>query len=304
MAFGGVALKAVSWFLRFIEFCCAAIILSIFSYFLSVLHNHGLHIDTYIRAVEGISGAGVLYTIFAILLVFCLGGVAFFSFLGMLLDFCFTGAFAYVAYATRHGDSCSGFVQTPLGDGDPAINNTVPNGRGGFTRLPSLRTACRLNTACFAVSIIATVFFFLSIFVEYGLIRHHKKEKAFGPSPNNGYTAGTPRRKFWQRRRGNRDAEFAAGGLAAEKHPDSLPAHVTPAAVRDSYATDTTAVGNEPVYNKYGNTNPVNARQSNGYSTTTTTHTPYPSGGAATEMPGDGYQRTHQPYNNNPTGTF
>jgi hypothetical protein len=130
------------------------------------------------------------------------------------------------------------------------------------------------------------VFFFLSIFVELALIRHHKKEKAFGPSPNNGYTAGRPRRKFWQRRPKNRDAEFAA----AEK-PDALPAHQTPADFRTSYATDTTAVGNEPVYNKYGNnsTNMTGAGAvpqttghmgtTNGYQTTTTTHaggyTPY-----------------------------
>src|SRR5580692_8686379 len=110
MAFGGIALKSLSLFLRLVEFCCAAIILGIFSYFLATLHNHDLHIDTYIRAVEGISGAAVLYTIFALLLVCCLGGIAFFSLLGMLLDLSFCGAFIYVAYATRGGDgSCRGF---------------------------------------------------------------------------------------------------------------------------------------------------------------------------------------------------
>jgi hypothetical protein len=155
MAFGGVALKSLSWFLRIIEFCCAAIILGIFSYFLAALHNYDLSIDTYIRAVEGISGAAVLYTIFALLLVCCLGGIAFFSLLGMLLDLAFAGAFIYVAYATRGGDgSCSGFVNTPLGSGNTLVDNTVPNGSNGFTRLPSLYTACRLNTACFAVAIV------------------------------------------------------------------------------------------------------------------------------------------------------
>lgn len=154
MALGGLALKSLSWFLRIIEFCCAAIILGIFSYFLAALHNHGLHIDTYIRAVEGISGAGVLYTIFALLLVCFLGGIAFFSFIGMLLDLAFTGAFVYLAYATRQGDgSCSGFVRTPLGDGTVGVNS-VSNGKGGFTELPSLHTACRLNTVCFAVAIV------------------------------------------------------------------------------------------------------------------------------------------------------
>jgi hypothetical protein len=157
MAFGGgLALKGFSWFLRIIEFCCAAIVLGIFSYFLATLHNHGLHIDTYIRAVEGISGAGVLYTIFTLLLVCCLGGIAFLSAIAMLLDLAFCGAFIYVAYATRGGDgSCKGNVNTPFGSGNTYVDNTVSNGDGGFTRLPSLHTACRLETACFAVAIIA-----------------------------------------------------------------------------------------------------------------------------------------------------
>jgi hypothetical protein len=155
MAFGGLALKSVSWFLRIVEFCCAAIILGIFSYFLAALSNRNLSIDTYIRAVEGISGAAVLYTIFALLLVCCLGGIAFFSALGMLLDLAFTGAFIYLAYATRHGSgSCGGIVNTPIGTGDANTAIVVGNSSSGFVHLPSLYTACRLNTACFAVSII------------------------------------------------------------------------------------------------------------------------------------------------------
>jgi len=152
---GGIALKLLQWFLRIIEFCCAAIILGIFSYFLAALHNHKLGIAEYIRAVEGISGAGVLYTIIALLLLCCLAGVPFFSFLAIFLDVAFIGAFIYVAWATRGGDgSCNGFVNTPLGSGI-ASSNTITTNNGGFVRLPSLRFACRLNTACFAVAIVA-----------------------------------------------------------------------------------------------------------------------------------------------------
>jgi len=170
-----------------------------------------------------------------------------------------------------------------------------PRGRM-ITRLPSLYTACKLETACFAVAIVGLVFFFLSIFVEVGLIQHRRKERAFGPSPNNGYTAGSPKRKFWQRKQKNTRA------ADIEKNPDVLPTHATPADVRTSYATDATAVGNEPAYNKYGN--PTYGNQTggvigtgsgvgNGYQTTTTTHVPH-----------DGYTRTHQPYNANPTANF
>ncbi|ESZ92275.1 hypothetical protein SBOR_7315 [Sclerotinia borealis F-4128] len=239
---GGVILKALQWFLRAVEFCCAAIILGIFSYFLAKLSTNNLPIANYIKAVEGISGAGALYTALALGLLCCLAGLAFFSFIAIILDFCFTGAFIYVAYATRGGKSCSGFVVTPLGSGNSATNDrTLGVGSGRNTSLPSLHTSCRLNTACFAVAIIAAVFFFISIFVELALIKHHRKEKAFGPSPNNGYTAGTPRRKFWQRQPA-RDGEYMAGGLAAEK-PDALPMHSSPNDVRNSYATDATMVG-------------------------------------------------------------
>ncbi|TVY37865.1 hypothetical protein LOCC1_G007583 [Lachnellula occidentalis] len=287
MGFGGVALKSVSFFLRIIEFCCAAIILGIFSYFLAVLSNHDLGISTYVKAVEGISGAGVLYTIFALCLVCCLGGIAFFSFLGMVLDLAFTGAFIYIAYATRHGaNSCSGIVNTPLGTGNAGTNERISNGSGGSVHLPQLHTACKLNTACFAVSIIAAVFFFLSIFMELALARHHKREKAYGPSPNNGYTAGTPKRKFWQRKPKNRDAEFG-------EKSDALPAHVTPADMsRQSYGTESTAVGVEPAYNKYGppsatgglaGQNQTGGVVNHGGWQTTTTHVP----GRAQELPGN-----------------
>jgi len=271
MAFGGAALKGLSIFLRFIEFCCAAIILGISVYYLVILHNHGLHIATYIRAVTGISGAAVLYTIIALLLVCCLGGITFFSLLGILFDLAFTGAFIYTAWAYRGGaDSCKGSVSTPLGDGNE--NDDVPDGNGGFTHLPSLHTACKLETAAFAVAIVGIVFFFLSIFVELGLMRHHKKEKAFGPSPNNGYTAGSPKRKFWQRKR-THDVEMTS----AKRHPDALPPHTAPSDIRASYATDTTAVDNNAGNTKYG-------------------HTATPAAA--------GYQRNHQTYNQNISGTL
>jgi hypothetical protein len=100
-----------------------------------------------------------------------------------------------------------------------------------------------------------SVFFLLSALVELALMRHHRKEKAFGPSPANNYTAGsTPRRnRFWQRKHRDETALEAGGLAAAEKrHPDDLPVHTTPADVRNSYNTDNTAVGAEVPYNKYG----------------------------------------------------
>lgn len=109
-------------------------------------------------------------------------------------------------------------------------------------------------------------------------MKNHRKEKRYGPSPANGYTAGAGKRKFWQRK------------PRTEKHnPDALPVHATPADIRTSYATDATAVapGAEPVYNKYGN-GPV----ADGYAAPMGTavgagHTtaPYPQVAGHTQMP-------------------
>ncbi len=54
-------------------------------------------------------------------------------------------------------------------------------------------------------------------------MRHHKREKRYGPSPSNNYTAGSGRFRFGRRGRKNkvtRDAELATAGgaLAGEKH--------------------------------------------------------------------------------------
>merc|ERR1711900_134794 len=68
MAFGGIALKSVSLFFRAIEFGCAAVIIGIFSYYLATLTDHSLPISVHIKAVEGISGAAVLYTLAALVL--------------------------------------------------------------------------------------------------------------------------------------------------------------------------------------------------------------------------------------------
>jgi biotin transporter BioY len=74
MGFGGAALKFGSTALYALEFCCAAIILGIYSYFLSVEADRDVNIPVWQQAVTGLAGATVLYTIFAVLLTCFLGG--------------------------------------------------------------------------------------------------------------------------------------------------------------------------------------------------------------------------------------
>ncbi|KAL1868316.1 hypothetical protein VTK73DRAFT_3749 [Phialemonium thermophilum] len=268
----GIALKTLQWAIRAVQFCCAAIILGIFSYFLATLSNHDLRIHQWLRAVEGISGIAVIYTAIGLLLLCCLAGHPLTSFMAIFLDICFVAAFIYIAVANRGGaSSCNGFVHTPYGSGDSSTD-VVDNGHGGFTALPSLHRACQLQTACLAMAIIAAFFFILSALVELALVRHRRKERRFGPGPANDYTSGygkRGRRGFFGfgRRRNTDEADLAAGG-----DPNALPAHVTPDQVRNSYATEQTRVGSgvgagtgtTGQYNKYGESGYGYGHQGNG----------------------------------------
>ncbi|KAK4237820.1 hypothetical protein C8A03DRAFT_44357 [Achaetomium macrosporum] len=249
-AASGIALRGLQFFVRTIQFCCAAIVLALFSYFLATLSNHDMSIATWLRAVEGISGAGVLYTILALLLLCCVPGHPFPSFIMMVLDVAFAGAFIYVATANRGGaSSCNGQVDTVFGRGN-ADTNVVDNGSGGFTALPSLRQACKMETACLSVSIVAIFFFFISALLSLALVRHRRKEKRFGPSPANDYTEGYGGRKRWNFFGLGRKRK---GGTETGTDPNALPEHTTPDMMRDSYATEQTRVDNSGGYGGLGN---------------------------------------------------
>jgi hypothetical protein len=226
MALGGAVLRFGQTGLRFIELLAAIVALAIFSYFLAVLSDHKLHIPTWEKAVEGISGAAVLYLILQVFFTLCLGGVAILGFIAVALDIAFIAAFVYVAFETRHSaNSCTGYVNTPLGSGQ--ASSPTPYGNSHW--LPNLHQACRLNTAVFAVSIILCFLFFFTAIVQILLVRHHKKEKRYGPGPSNNYTSGAGRRPFWKRNKrvnNTRDAELATAGAAGTHHA-MRPSHDT-----------------------------------------------------------------------------
>ncbi|KAL2676801.1 hypothetical protein Neosp_010567 [[Neocosmospora] mangrovei] len=268
----GVTLKFLQWFIRGVQFGCAALILAIYSYFLAALHNHKLSISDTVRAVEGISGIAVLYTLAGLLLLCCLAGRTLSSFIAIILDVAFIGAFIYVAVANKNGaSSCDGYLDTPFGKGK--ASNTA-KGSDGFTALPSYRVACRLQSACLAVSIIAIFFFVFSILMEVALARHHNKEKRFGPSPANNYTSGYGKRpgffaRLFRRKTAAVDQD---NELPEHTHPDQLDDNA-----RQSHGTERTAVNSYPdnTYNKY---------DSNGYS--------YPDANHGRQ---DGYGQIHYP---------
>lgn len=148
----GVALKSMQWFNRVIQLCCCAIVLGIYSYFLATLRSHNLRTPAYVRAVEGISGAGVLYTLLGLLLLCWLAGHILPSSIAILLDIAFIGAFIYVAWANRSGaGTCRGYIDTPYGNAQSGNHISGTSSPG----LPSSRAACRLQSASLAVAIVA-----------------------------------------------------------------------------------------------------------------------------------------------------
>ena len=198
-----------------------------------------------------------------------------------VLDIAFVGGFIALAVLTRDGaHSCTGIVRTPLGT-FPALS-TADGFGGDITYQVSQRTACRLNKACFAVAIIGAFLFLITAAMQVALVRHHKKEKRYGPGPKNNYTSGFGKKKFWQRKPKNtttRDAEMAggAGGLAVPAHHDN----------RASYETGTTVGNNAALHDKTSTTEPPYvpgaATSHSGYYTQPQTGAnPYGTTGAAT----------------------
>lgn len=209
MGFGGIALRALATTFYGLEFCCAAIILGIYSYFLSVLADRDEYIPRDFKAVEGISGIAVVYTIFAVVLTFCLGGARFFALLAVILDVAFVGAFIALAVLTRAGaHSCTGVVSTPLGRGGANVDNGSFNGQ--VTYQASFGLSCRLNKAAFAVSVIGAFLFVFSALLQVWVSRHHQREKKEAAAANE-FAAAGEKRRFWQRKQKN----VEAGGVGA-----------------------------------------------------------------------------------------
>ncbi|EHA48685.1 hypothetical protein MCOR07_008901 [Pyricularia oryzae] len=253
----GIALKTLQWFNRGVQFLCSGLILGIFSYFLATFASNRLESPTWVRAVEGISGIAALYSGLALVLLCCLAGRKFVAFLAIVLDVAFVAAFIYVAVQNRAGTaSCnSGVENTPFG------STTNSNARISNNGGPTFFTVCKLQSACLAVSIVAIFFFIFSAATEVFLARHRHKENRFGPSPANDYTSGYGKKKgflgFLKRSGTNKTMN--------NEDPNALPAHATPADMREpvdapraadhrvSYATETTAVGDQPGMTHHAN---------------------------------------------------
>lgn len=147
-------LKCIQWLFRGLQFICCVIVLGVTSYFLASLIKSNMTVSTNVKAIEGISAVGTLYTILGMLLVCCCAGFPATSFIAMILDIGLAGAMVYVAIAYKAGaSSCSGSnVDTVYGTGDASA---TPGGSSSFIKLPTFSMACRLETAGLAAACVA-----------------------------------------------------------------------------------------------------------------------------------------------------
>ena len=147
-------------------------------------------------------------------------------------------------------------MNTPIGKGPSSADNGF--GKGGLassgngsqvTYSVHLGLACRLNTVAFAVSIIAALLFLCTAAMQVALVRQHKKEKRFGPSPSNNYTSGTGSR--WGRKKGTTTMDAEAGDGLAPVQPDTRVSHET------GYTGSTIGGPGYDSYNKAGTQAPT-----------------------------------------------
>ncbi|KAI1855907.1 hypothetical protein JX265_011990 [Neoarthrinium moseri] len=232
---GIAGLKCLQWVFRGIQFVCSVVMLGIYSYYLATMMKGNMTVPTYVKAVEGITAVGTVYTLVGLLLVCCCAGHAGTSFIALVLDVGLSGAYIYVAVANRDGaSSCnSGTVNTVYGSGDAAAS---PSGAGGNiigdVGLPTFQMACRLQTVCLIASCIAILFFILSVFLEIHMNRsRHRAQRPIrdvdGEYINKSDHYGAPP----QRREGKRGilGAFRRRGTAGPPmDPDMLPVHQQP----------------------------------------------------------------------------
>jgi len=201
-----LGLKLFQTLIYILAFCSATVIFGLYVYFVALENHHDDPVRSKHKAIVGISGAAMLYSLCGVLFTCCLGGMSFFAFLAVLLDLAFVGGFiANLVMTSLHLtiDSCNADqLRTPLGDG-ARLDQQMGTSHGAYA--PTFSRACKLNKASFAVSIIGAGLFFVAALVQLALMRRHKHEKRMGPTVDNHYTSGYGTRpsrfgNLWPRR--------------------------------------------------------------------------------------------------------
>ncbi|KAG6116666.1 hypothetical protein E4U13_001678 [Claviceps humidiphila] len=174
-----LALNNLLWTIRSLQLLCATLVLAIFSYLLVALHEYGLQIDVDLRAVEGISGSAVLYTLINMLSQCCLASdLGCMAPLAVVFDVGFMAGFIFVAVVNKNGaEACRGNTDSPFGRGQGQLGDEAswPN-MDGLNSHFRPHAACELQRASFFTSIIAICLFVLSLLAEFVLVWHRRRQ--------------------------------------------------------------------------------------------------------------------------------
>ncbi|KAG6134806.1 hypothetical protein E4U24_005599 [Claviceps purpurea] len=168
-----LALRGLLCTIRSLQLLCATLVLAM------ALHEYGLQIDVGLRAVEGISGAAVLYTLINMLCQCCLtSGLGCMSPVAAVLDVGFMVGFIFVAMVNQNGaGACRGYTDSPFGrrQGQLGDEASWPNMDGLISHVHP-HVACELQRASSFISIIVICLFVLSSLAETVLIGHRRRQ--------------------------------------------------------------------------------------------------------------------------------
>lgn len=181
------------------------------------------------------------------LMTCCLGGRSFFAILGLIGDLLIMGAFIAIAVLDRAGAHArTGNVATPIGNG--LASTTGPAGT-------NLGFAARLNTAVFSCAVAGAGLMLLTFLMNIFQWINHRKEKSYGPSPDNDYTSGRGKKGGLFSRRAKpepyieKDVETA--GVIPATGLTNVERHNVRNDMRPSYDTEATLGHAEPPMTKY-----------------------------------------------------
>ncbi|KAH7318632.1 hypothetical protein B0I35DRAFT_512216 [Stachybotrys elegans] len=151
----GRGLTFLQLFLRLLQNLSALVVLSITAYALATSDRNGDYTDGRHYSVVGIAAVAFVYSVLAAYVLRYLSLRNVTSFLTVMFDLAFVGAFIFVAVVHRYGST---------------------NCDAGNLRRPNTRVSCQLQKAVLATSISAILLFLLSVPTQIGLMRNNFRQ--------------------------------------------------------------------------------------------------------------------------------
>lgn len=175
------SLRLLTLLLRVVACILALFILAVSAFHERRIDSKGLSPSGNLYAIIVIAGVAVIWS-FLTIIGSCLFPSTFFGAI-LIVDTTLTGGFIAIAILLRNaaGANCSNDRLYSRGAG--SLWSTTGS---AYTNQPSLN--CKLDKTAFAVAVANSVFFAVLAFMSYRVYSHYRKNRAFGPGPQNGYS--------------------------------------------------------------------------------------------------------------------